>query len=69
MASSSELLRDSKKRSARERYLQRLQQEWDSLLWIFAAFFVLYYFEFASNIFFNEEVDRFVSLFVGWRIR
>lgn len=54
-----DLPEENKKLNAREQYLKRLQGEWDSLLWIFAAFAVLYYFEFASNVLFNEKVDRF----------
>ena len=69
LASSNELAEGSKKWISKERYLQHLQQEWDSLLWIFAALFVLYYFEFVFNIFFNKEVNRFGSLFVEWRLR
>ena len=34
-----------------------LKKEWDSLLWIFAAFSILYYTEFASNLIFNPRID------------
>ena len=34
-----------------------LKKEWDSLLWIFAAFSILYYTEFASNLIFNPKID------------
>ena len=35
-----------------------LKKEWDSLLWIFATFFILYFFEFGSNLLFNPRIDR-----------
>ena len=35
-----------------------LKKEWDSLLWIFAMFAILYYTEFISNLLFNPRIDR-----------
>lgn len=35
----------------------RMKNEWDSLLWLFAAFAVFYFTNFASTLVFNKLVD------------
>lgn len=35
----------------------RVKKEWDSLLWLFAAFAVFYFTNFASTLVFNELVN------------
>ena len=40
----------------------RIKMEWDSLFWILASFALLYFLNFASNILFNSDVKRWVSL-------
>ena len=35
----------------------RVKSDWDSLLWVFAAFAVFYFTNFASTLVFNESVN------------
>ena len=39
----------------------RMKNEWDSLLWLFAAFAVFYFTNFASTLVFNELVNGYVA--------
>ena len=38
-----------------------MKNEWDSLLWLFAAFAVFYFTNFASTLVFNELVNGYVA--------
>lgn len=42
----------------RRRMSERIKSEWDSLLWVFAAFAVFYFTNFGSTLIFNEAVNR-----------
>ncbi|KAL5471546.1 hypothetical protein EMCRGX_G029670 [Ephydatia muelleri] len=45
-------------KEGRRRLPAKLQADWDSLLWMFASFALLYYTEFASTIIFSALINR-----------
>lgn len=55
-AEASEPTGDSKK--GRRRLPDKLRGDWDSLLWMFGSFALLYYTEFASTIIFSDLINR-----------
>ena len=39
---------------------RRFNLDWELLLWMFASFATLYFTNFASNLLFNDKINRYV---------
>ena len=41
---------------------RKFKLDWDLVFWMFASFATLYFTNFASNLLFNDKINRYVSL-------